>query len=286
MEWVHVTSRLIAPDANITDPEPARWLWSHLQAGFPSTLAAVLMPTHLHLVLVPELLLARKIGSLLGNFTRRFANSVKSGTGWTRIVLEPFGDRARLARVLRYVILNPCRGGHSADPLTWPWSSLRDVIGAIAQPWVTSARLAEALGDDRRQRDVAKAFHAFVTSDPSVRSGSAMLPVPAPPRVSPQVGVQRITQAVLAATRGRIQDVEQRGSTRDLLLALARHQGWTDSRSLAAIASTTKRTVERARSRNISEAALAAAALCLGDDRLLLVDCPRRTRGPLLRSGD
>jgi hypothetical protein len=56
-------------------------------------------------------------------------------------VLAPCASTAaakrKLARQVRYIVLNPCRDRIVGDPLSWMWSTQRDVMGATVQPWVT-----------------------------------------------------------------------------------------------------------------------------------------------------
>ena len=74
---------------------------------------------------------------------------------------------------MRYTVLNPSRAGIVDDPLSWPWSTHRDVVGAIADPWVTAERLGAALGSRMAS---AQDIHAYVSGDPSVAIAGTPFP--------------------------------------------------------------------------------------------------------------
>jgi hypothetical protein len=72
--------------------------------------------------------------------------------------------RERHRRVLRYVLLNPCRKALVADPLSWPWSTARDRVG-FSCPRVGPI-----------EREPAR-FHHTISNDETVAVGGTELPV-------------------------------------------------------------------------------------------------------------
>ncbi len=187
----------------------AEWLWAGLRRAFPDALAACLMPDHFHLI--APLAEDDRLARVLQHHTRRFG-----GPGWRSApTLEPIADVGKLARQIRYVALNPCRAALTRDPASWLWSTHRDLIGAVAQPWVTPDPVAAALG--RRAAGFAGWMHSYVTGDPSVDPRAADLPrLPA--------GFEASLDAIGRAARVAARDTVCRPSkqTRKLFLAVAR----------------------------------------------------------------
>lgn len=86
------------------------------------------MPNHVHLIAVPstETGLARPIGEA----HRRYALEINRRQGWAgHLWQERFAsfpmDEAHLFAAVRYVLLNPVRGGLVRDPADWAHSSAR-----------------------------------------------------------------------------------------------------------------------------------------------------------------
>jgi hypothetical protein len=205
---------------------------------------------------------AQRLTRLFGQFSRRF------GQGRAIISVpppRPIETRQKLARDARYIALNPCRRRLCDDPLRWELSTYRDVVGAIADPWVTAEGLASALG--RSTHRFAERFHRYVSSDPHVRVQGTPFPVPALATAFPREPLQSIAAATVAANRSSFEQLAHRGPTRTLFVQLALDQGWTDRPQLARICRCTPRTI-----RNLASTPridlLAAGRLCLGDPRL------------------
>ena len=59
-------------------------------------------------------------------------------------------DAAHLRRQGLSDARNAAGHGYVSDPLSWPWTTHRDMLGAVVEPWVTADALAEALGAPRR----------------------------------------------------------------------------------------------------------------------------------------
>ena len=47
--------------------------------------------------------------------------------------------------MVEYIHLNPVRDGLVDQPLAWQWSTARDLVGAVADPWVSLDRLTAQL---------------------------------------------------------------------------------------------------------------------------------------------
>ncbi len=249
------------------DVQACRWAWKRLRVNFPEVLAAVLMPNHLHLICSTT-----EPADQSSRLTRMLAMSCRGDDSGIWEVGKPQGipDPLHLARQVRYVVLNPCRARLCGDPLEWPWSTHRGVVGAIVDPWVPAIRLARALekeGERFRER-----HHAYVSGDPSVSSKGSPFPRPEPERCTSTVPLEWIARAAAAATESDVSQITRRTPTRRLFIRLAWKQGWRSATLLAERAEISRFGVRRAL--RISEAgalatgALAAGALCLGDPRL------------------
>ena len=235
--WFHAVARAHWPV--VSEPDHARWLWSRLRETFPNALAAVLMPNHLHLVGA-----ARELGDVQEALPA-LASGFARHTGYTQLwepvpIPDLLADPKHVEREVRYVALNPCRDKLAADPLAWPWSTHRDVCGAIADPWVDAPRLATALR--RRREGFEKAHHAYVSGDPSV--AVAGTPFPTAAMGGGRVALQRLADAAAACTRGRTADITVRGETRRAFVLLGGAHGW-EVEVLAKACHVTRRTVQR-----------------------------------------
>ena len=225
----------------------------------------MLMPDHLHLVAAVRDPVAAHDG------LRRALCGAPRGTGglWSPIpapiVLE---SRSRIRREVRYVTLNPCRKGLTDDPLAWRWTTHRDVVGAAVDPWVTTGLLVSQLEWRGPAGRFAESWHRYVSRDRHVDPDGTPLPVAAPPRAVIARSLDDVALAVRAATRSGPCAVRRRGPVRDLFVALAAEQAWRDARAVAAACGLTAHAVRRSR-RRPRPAGIEAAALCLGDTRLL-----------------
>ncbi len=162
--WIHWTAHTRAAHAPFRDIEAARWMWRALERLFPDALSAALLLDHLHLVL-PESQReknARELRGLLG----ASGQSLGIPWLWQRLLEpEPLPNREHLRRTLRYVALNPCRDNLCRDPLEWPWSTYRDVLGATANPWTRAERLMTALKERGSPSEFKVRFHAYVSGE-------------------------------------------------------------------------------------------------------------------------
>lgn len=264
MPIVHLAARTTPGHAPFETIAAATWTWDRLRAGFPTALGAVLMPNHVHLVVdVADVADARsRFARSLGHLGRWWA---PGRCVWERVqpgkVIAPGQP---LHRELRYVALNPTRARLCRDPLAWPWTTHRDVMGAVVDPWVRVERLALALRSPAAE--LRKTWHRYVSSDPSVATDGSAMPIPAAPTDLSTRPLHVILCATGAALRIPAAFVRSVSRGRRLFIALARQQGWTDNAQLAASLGITPRGVRHEVA--VDPAAIDAAALCLGDERL------------------
>jgi hypothetical protein len=265
----HLTAHLVGPE--VLTLEQAAYVWAALRRGFPDALAAVLLPDHLHAI--PETdavgVGRQRLAAVLSGVTRHWRCDRRDrALEWRLAPSRALASiRDHLARDVRYLALNPCRAGLVRDPLEWLWSTHRDVVGAVADPWVTAERLAPALG--RAVPGFVRAHHAFVSADHSVRVDGTPLPRPAVPTGWGASGLERICAAALAATRARAPDLGRRSEARRLLVRLAYRHGCGRPQLLALLCHTSRKAVSALREASLGRGVLEAAELCLGDERLL-----------------
>ena len=257
---------------SICEGAAAPWLWSHLRKGFPSVYAALLMPDHIHIVpMVRDAASARRrFSHILGHFTRNFGCGERVWRPGEDPI--PVRNRKMLARTVRYIADNPCRDHKCKDPLDWNWSSYRDVMGAIADPWITADGLAHALR--WRRQGFRDRFHKYVSSDPSVDVRGTPPPRPARINAPGQVTLEDLVLAWAAATRTSPEDIAHRGLPRKLFVHLAIVLGWRDRRLLARVTRSSIRTVNRIAATPIDPDVLQAGLLCAGDARLRQIPQP------------
>ncbi len=283
--WLHLTAKLRHRIVDLADDSHGRWLWEHLRRAFPGALAAVLMPNHVHLVIDGD-----AGGDADGDGARDPIDALRRvlasfasvhGLGrriWEPIpVPEPVYSTAILRRKIRYVLLNPCRGSWRlcADPLEWQWSTHRDVMGAVFEPWISAARLADVvsprshdyLEPEERLDEFRRWFHRYVTVPLTVHGEGTAPPSAAPSRGSPDVPLAWIAQAALVATRSPPEAIARRGIARRAFVLLGHQQGWRKSAHLADYCGLGRHAVRLVLARP-EPALLQAAALCLGDSRL------------------
>lgn len=259
---IHLVARTAIGSHPFSNPVEAWWLWQLLRLYFPEVLAACLMPDHVHLVLDADPVFARsRLTKLLG-----LAKRLRPVQSWSAVP-EPsrVADSRHLCRQIRYVHLNPCRAGLVKDPLAYPWSTHRGVIGAEANAWVPASRLAPWF---RKTEGFPRWFHGYVSGDPSAQVAGSPLPMLAPPADRwPVFDPRACRAAALSATLWCEPEIRRR-----TLVQLARHQGWSNDAGLSELCGVSPRTVRRLARRPLEEQVLAAARFCLGDPRLRLAD--------------
>lgn len=95
--------------------------------------AWVLMPNHVHMILVPgdEDGLRRALAPLHRHYAGRIhAREQRTGHFWQGRFGSVAMDEAHLGAALRYVALNPVRAGLVDRPTDWRWSSAHAQLGA------------------------------------------------------------------------------------------------------------------------------------------------------------
>ena len=108
-------------------------LGEHCQVAGVEIWAWVLMPNHVHLILVPND--GDGLRRALAAVHRRYAGDVharlkRTGHFWQGRFGCVAMDEAHLGAALRYVALNPVRAGLVQRAADWPWSSVRAQLGA------------------------------------------------------------------------------------------------------------------------------------------------------------
>lgn len=141
-------------------------LFDALRRAFPELVGLVLMPDHLHLML-PHADRGGRLPKVLSGYTRWLTAKSAGRVGthlWQPIPpAEPLADAQKIRRSIRYLQLNPCRKGLAPDPLSWPLSTHRDLLGFSTSPMTL-------VGES------AAAFHRYVSSDPSVCTEGSPIP--------------------------------------------------------------------------------------------------------------
>lgn len=235
-------------------------IWQRLRSRFGRIAACVLMPNHLHLLLLATRLEAAKWR--LGVELRAWSRSFFPGQSiWTRMPEpEAVPDEAYLKRLIRYIHLNPCRAGLAADPLEWEWSTHRDVTGLVADPWPDLAQVSRLFRVG--SPNLSRTIHEYVSSDPSVSIDGTPSPLGLKPG---QLLLVEPSQALVAAAmvlRERLP--VQRGQARDLAIhALDRLRIYPSPTELGF----SRFTWRRALSRKPTEQSLQAILKVLSDPR-------------------
>ncbi|MEK7689786.1 MAG: hypothetical protein AAB425_02070 [Bdellovibrionota bacterium] len=246
------------------DFKTAQWTWQQLPRLFPEALAALLMGNHLHLTLETHNPAAAR--GRLSALLRALSARLGSGDRWEPVPeAKPIADRMHLQRSIRYTLLNRCRAGLDIDPLYWPWSTLRDGIGAVANPWIPPKKIAHALGWSAQ--NTALRFHEYVSADERASPAARSVPTPAVPSPFASYGLPDIRAAACAVFR--VNEFQKRDLyARPLFFHLARKVGYRNAAELARYTGTARTTVHGAWNQTLNERNLSAGMLCLGDQRL------------------
>jgi hypothetical protein len=238
------------------------------------------MPNHLHLATpAPVTEDARwALANLIGALQR--SDSPAAANRWEPVEMPARMDGPqKISRGVRYIVLNPSRAGLAKDPLQWPWTTHRDLVGAVVDPWVTPEQLAPYLlsRKDVPRDSVTRWLHSYISSDPHVDVNGSVFPLPAPRASLPAYALTDIVAAAASATRATPKDVRRRTPTRTIFLHLAQQVGWRDIALLAQACDMTPRGV-RWSLFHTAPAGLEAALLCLGDPRLRIPEVGHRGR--------
>ena len=173
------------------------------------------MPEHLHLLIPRSRDAVWKLGGVLRGISRHL--SVRST--WENIPPpRDVADQQHLQRTTRYILLNPCRRKIVNDPLLWEFSTHRDLLRMLAQPWVTADHLRRNLGWATNQ--FRKKFHDYVCREDTVGPQACILPPASRPDI--QIGsLSELTRAYSIYHRIPIEECHQRGTARSILLPFA-----------------------------------------------------------------
>lgn len=262
---VHVTIHVRRGSSSLVEHTLAAELWARLEAAFPDALGSTLMPDHVHLV-TP----AGDAGEACRQLARVASAFARSGVVAGRVRFEPASSRGtfegadKTSRQLRYLALNPSRARLVTDPLAWPWSTHRDLMGAVVDPWVTAERVAAVTRSSPcgfRER-----FHAYVSGDPSTAVAGTPPPRPARAGRICRAPLAEVLAAALACTRATPDTIGRAGAPRRVFLSLCKATGWRDVPLLAALCGASLRTVQR--HMVTAPPPPPEALLCLGDERL------------------
>jgi hypothetical protein len=212
---VHLTARALPGTLLFHDWTEALELWRRLLRAFPDARALCLMPNHPHVV-APDDRARQRLSAVMSGYARWRAHHRKQdGACWQpQPRAEPIPDAAHQRRTVRYVLLNPCRGNLVEDPLAWPLSLHRDLVG---------------LGDPARRAREPEALHRYVSSDPTVSITGTELPglYAGPARLD------AIETAVGAVLRLQPGDLLNHAHARTLLVRAAWYRENTDMPALA-----------------------------------------------------
>lgn len=252
--YVHLTAR--SRDGLLFhDWTEALALWRRLVAAFPEARAACLMPNHTHVVTEDDNARPRMSGVMSGYARWRGHHRRQDGRCWEpQPAVETLPDADHLRRTVRYVLLNPCRAELVGDPLAWPLSTHRDLVG---------------LGDPALRVRDPHGLHAYVSADPTVSVVGTELPLlatgPAP--------LAEIAAAVGAVLRMQPAEVRADPRARRLCVRAAWFRENTDPEALAAWIGIARSHVYRmvldlpGRSRLDAEPLLSAVLRVTGDPR-------------------
>ncbi|GEM_PF-1318258 len=252
------------------DPEIGSWLWRTLRGAFPGTYAVCFVHHEIHLVTnlvgFDEAIDVRpRICRLVGQFTRKFDLHVGAATAMNPQEVPTLDD---LCHWVREVHLLPCRAGLALCPLAWPFSTHRDLVGAVVDPWVSAARLAAALEID--DADFSVGFHEHVSDDLSAVHGGTPYPRAMTASLFPSRSFNSVVNAAAGATRSIATGIRSSGPTRIAFVLLALWHGWRNLDQLALLCRCSRRTILRISKLDRPEL-LGPARLCLGDERLQVV---------------
>lgn len=214
------------------------------------------MPDHVHMV-APGGFDLELFARILRQHGRRF------GCRWDVGDPRPATTREIIVRAIRYVLLDPVRDGLAADPWAWPWSTLRDLGGAVDDDWTRAEVRKLIRGPWSRVID-------RVTQLDDGQAPRQPHPSPDPAAVA---SLQAIAEAAASALRSVPSDIRGRTRTRRLFVQLALAVGHPRRAELAALCGVTDQAIRNA-TRSPDRTGLACALRCLHDERLRRHDIP------------
>jgi hypothetical protein len=243
----HLVATTREGDRSLTWPERAGWLWARLRAGLPEALSCVVMPDHVHLVVLPGRRL--RLQHILGGFTARF------GVRFDVMTPQSAHSVAIAGRMIRYGFFNPPRARLTDDPFAWPWSTLRDLVGASEPIWTPLSSVASTL------RLSAEATLRGLTT---IRGAMSSRPRPTPI-------LSTSVEAVLQAARSVLRETQPAGISTTLRRLVVQASFEIGSPRVGRLATALRCSVRSIhRDRGARHPAVDAVLLALGDARLIV----------------
>jgi hypothetical protein len=242
MKYIHLVARTELARPIFENRNTALYAWNRLRAEFPRVLAAMLMPEHLHVVIPDAKDAIWRLGVALRSVTRR----LQRPSLWEPIPeVRRIADPQHLRRTVRYVLLNPCRRKLVSDPLQWEWSTHRDLLGLVQNPWVKADTLQEALGYE--SPSFVENFHRYVCREDCVSPSAQKMP-----RAQKQGWIELgsltdLEEAYAIYRKIPKQHCKQRGPARTELLQLALHLSQASREAIAKWAGISPRILHRYR---------------------------------------
>ncbi len=171
------------------------------------------MPDHVHIVLCRAEDL-RRLFTAMKAYSRHLGRTHgATGRTWSRHrKVKPIADDRHLDEVTRYILRNPLAKGLADDPLGWPLSVARDMVGLVLSPLCA-------------QHPDPAAFHARLSSRSRPAHGEAPEGTPFPVgKMHPVDGVRfrDVAAAVSALARVPASLLAKPGPVRDLLFHATR----------------------------------------------------------------
>ncbi len=265
---MHVVAHTRGGFDDVARWDSAAWLWPRIRRVFPDAAANLLMPDHTHTLAPCDEVRLAGFRRVLQHHGRLF------GTRWDVAQPQAVLSGAIARRVARYNILNPVRARLVADPLRWPWSTFRDALGLVHEPWVGEAVIRRLLGYSAAQ------FWRYCVNDETC-GADARRPLVHPSRDRPiAASFDALAVACASALRCQPEDrLRKAHPCRATFVALARGVGHPPSAELAADCGVSCRAIP-ALHRRADPTAVASASRCLVDPRLHTWRTPRRSQLP------
>ncbi len=261
----HFTLRAHFPHAPLRNQSLCVDAWCLLREKFPDAHSAALMPTHVHLICPRGDIddLKKRWSSFQAFLSRRYGKSVFESPDEPEII----PNVQHLSRQIRYVHLNPCRDRLCGDPLEWEWSTHRDYLGAVADPWPRVDQTLRLLGFSP-PREAVRLFHAYVSGDPSVDPRGTSTPYP---KIgSLLMDLSSAQRAASLALRIENSSLVSRGRVRTMTIRALNHEFEISNLSLGQHFKVHPTALSRGPELSAQELALGKAIrLILSDPRLL-----------------
>ncbi|MCC7441279.1 MAG: hypothetical protein IT285_06590 [Bdellovibrionales bacterium] len=275
----HLVARAVVGREPFVSRDLCLEAWRRLRLTFPDSAACILMPNHLHLLTEGDPhALTRTLGRTLGALVRR--NGVARDVWETVPEPRAIPNAAHLLRQIRYVHLNPCRARLTGDPLAWEWSTHRDWIGAVLNPWPDARRWCGVL--KWNPGEAPERLHRYVSADPSVSVSGSRFPV-VQGSGSRDFGLAQVAEAVRLAARSPGGGHRARGLPRRWFIDAARELTLHCDAEIARFAGAHRSQLSRAACRPLPPRARRALELVLGDARLGPAPVSTSERTNLLR---